>query len=204
MNEEHSPEITWHDGEVRRTDRSRILSQRGATIWFTGLSGSGKSTIAVQVEKQLVTAGHLAYRLDGDNVRHGLCADLGFSASDRSENIRRIGHCARLMADAGMIVLASFISPYAGDRDRVREMHEADGLAFVEVHVDVPIEVAESRDPKGLYRRARAGEITGFTGIDAPYEAPGSPEIHLHAAEMDVEACGQDVLAHLEAAGILG
>jgi bifunctional enzyme CysN/CysC len=154
-------------------------------VWFTGLSGSGKSTVAAEVERSLVTAGRPAYLLDGDNLRHGLNADLGFSAADRTENIRRVGEVARLFADAGVVALVPVISPYRADRDRVRAIHEAVGLQFVEVFVDTPLELCESRDPKGLYAKARAGEIVGFTGIDDPYEAPERPDLRLTPADGD-------------------
>ena len=179
--------VTWHDGEISREDRYQILRQKGATIWFTGLSGSGKSTIAVAVEKALHSMGKLSYRLDGDNVRLGINKNLGFSEEDRKENIRRIGEIAKLFGDAGTISLSSFISPYKDDRDEVRQLHEAADLPFVEVFVDCSLAVAEERDPKGLYRKARAGEIKNFTGIDDPYEAPESPEIHLRTDEMTLQ-----------------
>jgi adenylylsulfate kinase len=181
--------ITWHEGELTREARFDALGCVGATLWFTGLSGSGKSTIASALEARLVRRGVYAYRLDGDNVRHGLNAGLGFSAEDRQENIRRIGEVARLFADSGCIAITSFISPYRSDRDRVRAMHEESGLRFLEVFIDTPIEVCEQRDPKGLYKKARAGEITGFTGIDDPYEAPEAPEIHVRTDGKTVEAC---------------
>ena len=187
-------DIVWHEGAVARTDR---LS-RGATVWFTGLSGSGKSTVAVEVERALVAAGRAAYLLDGDNVRHGLNADLGFSAADRTENIRRIGEVARLFADAGVVALVPVISPYRADRDRARAIHEAAGLPFVEVFVDTPIEVCEARDPKGLYAKARAGEIRGFTGIDDPYEAPEHPDLRLTPADGDPAAQSGRVLELLQ------
>jgi bifunctional enzyme CysN/CysC len=171
--------ITWHRGDVDRDER---LSS-GATIWFTGLSGSGKSTIAAACERLLLERGRPAYVLDGDNVRHGLNGDLGFSAEDRAENVRRVGEVARLFADAGVVALVPLISPYRADRDRVRNAHAEAGLAFIEVHVATPIEVCEQRDPKGLYAKARTGEITGFTGIDDPYEAPLSPELVLMPAD---------------------
>jgi bifunctional enzyme CysN/CysC len=167
--------VVWHPGEVARDDRPF----RGATIWFTGLSGSGKSTVAVACERLLVARGRPAYMLDGDNLRHGLNGDLGFSAEDRSENVRRVAEVARLFADAGVVALVPLISPYRTDRDRARAAHDVAGLTFVEVFVDTPIELCEQRDPKGLYAKARAGEITGFTGIDDPYEAPLAPEIVL-------------------------
>jgi bifunctional enzyme CysN/CysC len=167
--------ITWHAGEVIPEDRPF----RGATVWLTGLSGSGKSTVAVALERLLVSQGRPAYRLDGDNVRHGLNGDLGFSETDRTENVRRVGEVARLMADAGVVAIVPLISPYRAGRDHARALHAEAGLAFVEVFVDTPIELCEQRDPKGLYKKARAGEITGFTGIDDPYEAPLSPELVL-------------------------
>jgi adenylylsulfate kinase len=178
--------VTWHDGEISRDDRYQILRQKGATIWFTGLSGSGKSTIAVALEKALHSMGKLSYRLDGDNVRLGINKNLGFSGEDRKENIRRIGEIAKLFGDAGTISLSSFISPYKADRDEVRALHEAANLPFVEVFVDCALDVAEERDPKGLYKKARAGEIKNFTGIDDPYESPESPEIHLRTDEMTI------------------
>jgi len=179
--------VTWQDGEVTREDRYQILRQKGATIWFTGLSGSGKSTIAVALENALFERGKLSYRLDGDNVRMGINKNLGFSEEDRQENIRRIGEISKLFGDAGTIALSSFISPYRSDRDEVRRLHEATDLKFVEVFVDCSLKVAETRDPKGLYKKARAGEIRNFTGIDDPYEAPENPEIHLHTDKMTLE-----------------
>jgi bifunctional enzyme CysN/CysC len=188
-----SDNVVWHHGAVTRSDRPF----RGATVWFTGLSGSGKSSVAVEVERAIVAAGRAAYLLDGDNVRHGLNADLGFSAADRSENIRRIGEVARLFADAGVVALVPVISPYRADRDRVRGIHEAVGLPFVEVFVDTPLAVCEARDPKGLYARARAGEITGFTGVDDPYEPPERPDLRLTPADGDPAAQAARVLALL-------
>ncbi len=179
--------VIWHDGEISRDDRYQILRQKGATVWFTGLSGSGKSTIAVALEKALHSMNKLSYRLDGDNVRLGINKNLGFSEEDRKENIRRIGEIAKLFGDAGTISLSSFISPYKADRDEVRALHEAANLPFVEVFVDCSLSVAEERDPKGLYKKARAGEIRNFTGIDDPYEAPESPEIHLRTDEMSLQ-----------------
>jgi len=189
--------VTWHEGEISREDRQRILRQRGATIWFTGLSGSGKSTIAVALEQALYGLGKLSYRLDGDNVRLGINKNLGFSEEDRKENIRRIGEVAKLFGDAGVISLSSFISPYKADRDEVRALHDATGLGFIEVHVDCTLEEAEKRDPKGLYKKARAGEIKNFTGIDDPYEAPDNPEIHLHTDQMSLEEEVQIILDYL-------
>ena len=165
-----SKNLTWHDGQVTRTSREEMLGQKGVTIWFTGLSGSGKSTVAVAAEAALREQGRLTYILDGDNVRQGLNSNLGFSAEDRTENIRRIGEVAKLFTDTGVIVLTAFISPYREDRDQVREIM-ADG-DFLEVHISADVEACEKRDVKGLYKKARAGEIPNFTGISAPYEAP--------------------------------
>lgn len=195
--------IVWHEGHLPHAEREKLLSAKGCTLWFTGLSGSGKSTVASALEAELVKRGVFAYRLDGDNVRHGLNANLGFSATDREENIRRIGEVSKLFADAGVIAVTSFISPYRTDRDKVRALHEASGLVFLEVFVDTPIEVCESRDPKGLYKKARAGEIKGFTGIDDPYEAPKSAEIVLKTAEKTVEESVTDLIGALTRAGIL-
>ena len=187
MAEQKATNVTWQDGEVTRQNRYEILRQKGATIWFTGLSGSGKSTIAVALENALFERGKLSYRLDGDNVRLGINKNLGFSEEDRTENIRRIGEISKLFGDAGTIALSSFISPYRDDRDEVRRLHDDADLKFIEVFVDCTLEVAESRDPKGLYKKARAGEIKHFTGIDDPYEAPINPEIHLHTDKMTLE-----------------
>ena len=195
--------VTWQDGEVSRGDRHEILRQKGATIWFTGLSGSGKSTIAVALERVLFDMGKLSYRLDGDNVRLGINKNLGFSEVDRTENIRRIGEIAKLFGDAGTIALSSFISPYRGDRDEVRALHDAANLNFVEVHVDCALSEAEKRDPKGLYKKARAGEIKNFTGIDDPYEAPTKPEIHLHTDQMTLEEEVAIVIDYLVDNGII-
>jgi adenylylsulfate kinase len=199
-----SDNVVWHSGNVTRADREARLGQRAGTVWFTGLSGSGKSTVAVEVERRLAAQGRLCYRLDGDNLRHGLNGDLGFSEADRTENIRRTGEVCRLLVDAGVIVLASFVSPFRADRDQVRAMHAAANMPFLEAFVDVPIEVAESRDPKGLYAKARAGEIKGFTGIDQPYEAPESPEIVVNTAELTVEDAAERVIEHLRGAGLIG
>jgi bifunctional enzyme CysN/CysC len=191
-----TPDVTWHAGSVTRTDRPSA----GATVWFTGLSGSGKSTVAAEVERSLVAAGRPAYLLDGDNLRHGLNADLGFSAADRTENIRRVSEVARLFADAGVVALVPVISPYRTDRDRARAIHDAVGLRFVEVFVDTPIELCESRDPKGLYARARAGAIVGFTGIDDPYEAPERPDLRLRPTDGDPATQAALVLDVLDSA----
>ena len=198
MANQKATNVTWQDGEISREDRFNILSQRGATIWFTGLSGSGKSTIAVALERALYNIGKLSYRLDGDNVRLGINKNLGFSEADRKENIRRIGEVAKLFGDSGVLALSSFISPYRGDRDEVRELHEQSGLEFIEVFVDCSLAEAEKRDPKGLYKKARAGEIKNFTGIDDPYEAPKNPEIHLRSDKMTLEEEVQIILDHLE------
>ncbi len=185
--------VTWHPGQVARADRPSA----GATIWLTGLSGSGKSTVAAACEARLVAFERPAYVLDGDNVRLGLNGDLGFAAADRAENVRRVGHVARLMADAGLVVLVPVISPYRADRDQVRAIHAAADLPFLEVYVDTPLELCEQRDPKGLYAKARAGEITGFTGLDDPYEAPVRPDLVLRPADGDADAMAGMVLALL-------
>jgi len=172
-----SPNVVWHVSGVPRDRRWATAGVRGATVWLTGLSGSGKSTIAGLVEERLTDAGVLAYTLDGDNLRHGLNGNLGFSAVDRAENVRRVGEVSRLFADAGIVALVPLISPYRAGREHARALHEAANLTFLEVFVDTPLEVCEARDPKGLYAQARAGEITGFTGVDDPYEAPIAPEL---------------------------
>jgi adenylylsulfate kinase len=202
MAEQVATNIHWHEGEITRAEREKNMGQRGVTIWMTGLSGSGKSTIAVALEQVLAQRGRHAYRLDGDNVRHGLNKNLGFSAEDRAENIRRIGEVTKLFADAGVISVTSFISPYRADRDQARALHEAGKIPFFEVYVDAPLDVAEDRDPKGLYKKARAGEIKGFTGIDDPYEAPESAELHLRTDQLSVEDSVQKILDLLEARGI--
>jgi adenylylsulfate kinase len=195
MTEQKATNVHWHEGEVSRADRERVLGQKGATLWFTGLSGSGKSTVAVAVEKYLNEQGRLAFRLDGDNVRLGINKNLGFSAEDRKENIRRIGEVAKLFVDAGVIVLSSFISPYREDRDAVRKLHQESGMDFLEIYVDCPLAVAEGRDPKGLYKKARAGQLKNFTGIDDPYEAPSQPELVLNTDTMSLQ---DEVAAVLE------
>lgn len=196
--------ITWHEGHVARPERERLLKQKGATVWFTGLSGSGKSTVAFTVEHALIARGRLAYVLDGDNIRHGLNKNLGFSPEDRTENIRRIGEVAKLFADAGVITFTSFISPYRADRDGVRATHDAAELPFLEVYVKAPVEVCEKRDPKGLYAKARAGQIPEFTGISAPYEEPQAAELVLDTSELGPEAAAAAVLELLESRGLLG
>ena len=203
MTEQKATNVYWHEGEVTRADRNRVLGQRGVTIWFTGLSGSGKSTVAVALEKVLNERGKLAYRLDGDNVRLGINKNLGFSAEDRKENIRRIGEVAKLFVDAGVIVLSSFISPYREDRDLVRKLHDDGGMDFIEVYVDCSLDEAEKRDPKGLYKKARAGQIKNFTGIDDPYEAPLKPEIVLKTDKMTLQEEVAALLNLLESRGIL-
>lgn len=207
MTEIKATNITWHEGHVSREDREKMLKQKGATIWFTGLSGSGKSTIAFTVEHALIQRGHLAYTLDGDNIRHGLNKNLGFSAEDREENIRRIGEVAKLFADTGVLTLTSFISPYRKDRDQVRKIHEEAGMSFIEVMVEVPLDECEKRDPKGLYKKARAalaeGKGMGFTGIDDPYEAPEKPEIVINNDKCSPEQAAAQVLAYLEEKGLV-
>ena len=193
-----SPNVVWHESEVPRDERWRAAGVRGATVWFTGLSGSGKSTVASAVATLLTERGVLSYTLDGDNLRHGLNGDLGFSADDRAENVRRVGEVARLFADAGVIALVPLISPYRAGREHARALHEAAGLPFVEVFVDTPIEVCEQRDPKGLYAQARAGKIKGFTGIDDPYEAPLSAELVLPGGEVTPQDAAIRVLGLLD------
>ena len=194
--------LTWHIGEVDREARAAAHGHRGAVLWFTGLSGSGKSTIGHRVERMLIERGAFAYVLDGDNVRHGLNSDLGFAPEDRVENIRRIGEVARLFADAGGLVLSAFISPYRADRDRVRALMGSG--EFIEVFVDTPLEICEARDPKGLYKKARAGEISNFTGLDAPYEVPENPEVHLETANLSVDEAAAQVIRYLDEQNILG
>ncbi len=195
--------ITKHEGHVTRDQREKLLDQKGVTIWFTGLSACGKSTIAFTVEHALVERGHLAYCLDGDNIRFGLNKNLGFSAEDRAENIRRIGEVAKLYADTGILTCASFISPYRKDRDEARKLHDEAKLPFVEILVDVPIELCEERDPKGLYKKARAGEIKGFTGIDDPYEAPEKPELVIKNVDITPEQAALQVIGYLEDKGLI-
>jgi adenylylsulfate kinase len=195
--------VTWHSTHVDRTDRERLLRQKGCTIWFTGLPSSGKSTTAFTLEHELIRLGYLAYVLDGDNVRHGLNMNLGFTPEDREENIRRIGEVAKLFADAGVITMTSFISPYRKERDLARRIHGEAGLRFVEVFVDTPVEVCEERDPKGLYQKARRGELKGFTGIDDPYEPPLSPELTVKTAEHSPEIITAQILSYLVGNGFL-
>lgn len=202
MSDSKSTNITWHEGQVSRTDRQGMLGQRGCTIWLTGLSGSGKSTIAVAAEKALNQLGRLTYILDGDNIRHGLNSNLGFSPEDRTENIRRIGEVSRLFTDAGIIVFSSFISPYRADRDAARKLM-GDG-DFIEVWVDATVETCEGRDVKGLYKKARAGEIPEFTGISAPYEEPTKAELVLDTNRQTIEESVAALVSFMEKNGYLG
>lgn len=194
--------ITWHAG-LTHQERAALRKQQGATLWFTGLSASGKSTIATALEQHLLSLGLHSYRLDGDNIRFGLNKDLGFSEADRNENIRRIGEVSKLFADSTSIALTSFISPYKKDRDTARKLHEDANLPFIEIYVDIPVEVAEQRDPKGLYKKARAGEIKEFTGISAPYEAPEKPEIRIESHKLSVEEAVAEITKYLNDKGII-
>lgn len=196
-----STNITWHDSKVTKEERQKLNQHKSAVLWFTGLSGSGKSTLSVELEKELHAQGVHTYRLDGDNVRHGLNNNLGFSPEDRTENIRRIGEVGKLMVDAGLITLTAFISPYREDRDKVREI--LDEKEFIEVYVKCSVEACEARDPKGLYKKARAGEIKGFTGIDAPYEEPENPELTIETDKQPLKECVQAIIDHLKKNGYL-
>ena len=196
--ESENHNLTWHEASVKREDRARVSGQRGAVLWFTGLSGSGKSTVANAVEKKLSEMGRLTYLLDGDNIRTGLCADLSFSDQDRQENIRRVSQVAKLFLDANLITLVSFISPFRAERRFARDLMGAD---FIEVFVDASLDTCEQRDPKGLYKKARQGEIPLFTGISSPYEAPEHPEIVLKTGEESLEACVEKVLVYLQTRG---
>ncbi len=197
MAQSKSTNIVWHKGTVERPQRETMNRHRGLTIWFTGLSGSGKSTLSVALEQRLHDMGCRTYRLDGDNVRTGLCRDLAFSPEDRIENIRRIGEVAKLFRDAGVINLTAFISPYRQDRQMARMLSERDANDFLEVFVDAPLNVCEQRDPKGLYKKARAGSIPNFTGISAPYEAPENPEVHVHTGQASIDECVDVIVAYL-------
>ncbi len=201
MAEQKATNITWHTGHIGRTEREALLGQRGATVWLTGLSASGKSTIAVAVEAELVKRGKLAYVLDGDNVRHGLNKNLGFSPADRTENIRRVAEVARLFTDCGILAFTSFISPYRADREAARALF-AEG-DFVEVYVSADVATCEGRDPKGLYQKARAGKIPEFTGISAPYEEPEAPELVLDTARQSPAESVAALIAYLEGKGYL-
>ncbi len=194
--------VIWHQHQVDKSIRADLKKQRPAVLWFTGLSGSGKSTVAGALESALVERGYHTYLLDGDNVRHGLCQDLGFSTQDRRENIRRIGELSKLMADAGLIVLSAFISPHRAERELVRSLLPDN--EFIEVFVNTPLEVCERRDPKGLYKKARAGEIANFTGIDSEYETPENPEINLQAGNFTIEQLVQQCLDALKQHQIIG
>jgi len=200
MAEQKATNIVWHPGAVTRTDREQLNGHKGCTVWLTGLSGSGKSTIAVELEKRLWDRGVRTYILDGDNVRHGLNKNLGFSPADRTENIRRIGEVAKLFTEAGMVAITAFISPYRADRDQVRALMPAD---FVEVLVECPLEVCEQRDVKGLYQKARAGQIPEFTGISAPYEPPLTPELTIHTDAQSVEESVARILGCLTERGVV-
>lgn len=191
----HSTNVVWHHATVTRARREAQNGHRGAIIWFTGLSGAGKSTLAHAVEEELYQRGCRTYVLDGDNVRHGLCGDLGFSSQDRVENIRRIGEMAKLFMEAGVIVLTAFISPFRADREHVRGMVEHGD--FIEIYCDSPLEVCEQRDVKGMYKKARAGQIAEFTGISSPYEAPENPELTVKTGEEELDACVQQVIAEM-------
>lgn len=203
MTDQHARNITEFQSHVRRDERMNVLKQRGCTIWFTGLSASGKSTTAFELERTLLERGQLAYVLDGDNVRHGLNRDLGFSKDDREENIRRIGEVAKLFADVGVITITSFISPYRIHRDQARAVHQAAGLEFFEVFIHAPLAVCESRDPKGLYKKARAGELKGMTGIDDPYEVPANPDLVVKTDKVRPAEAVQLVIELLIKRGIL-
>ena len=198
-----SPNVVWHESEVPRAERWQSGRVHGATVWFTGLSGSGKSTIASALAADLTRRRVLNYTLDGDNLRHGLNGDLGFSADDRAENVRRVGEVARLFADAGVVALVPLISPYRAGREHARALHDAAGLVFVEVFVDTPIEVCEQRDPKGLYAKARAGELRGFTGVDDPYEPPLTPQLVLPGGAITVPDAVDAIVELLAGRGIV-
>jgi len=201
MTEQKATNVTWHEHHVSKDERCQLNGHKGAVLWFTGLSGSGKSTVANVVDHLLHQTGKHSFVLDGDNIRMGLNKNLGFSPEDRTENIRRIGEVAKLFASAGTIVTTAFISPYRADRDQVREILEAG--EFIEIYVKASLETCESRDPKGLYKKARAGEIKGFTGIDAPYEEPEKAELVLDSDSKDVDTLAQEVMDYLQSNGYL-
>ena len=201
MAEQKATNIVWHQGAVNREDREKLNGHKGATVWLTGLSGSGKSTIAVDLEKRLAERGVRTYILDGDNIRHGLNKNLGFSPEDRTENIRRIGEVAKLFTDAGVVAITAFISPYRADRDQVRALMKAGD--FIEILVDCPVEVCEQRDVKGLYKKARAGEIKEFTGISAPYEAPAKAELTIDTSKQPVEGSAGLIQTYLAKRGVV-
>lgn len=193
--ERKATNIVWHSTNVKREDREKLLKQKGVLVWFTGLSGSGKSTVASALEKKLYDSGKLTYLLDGDNIRHGLNGDLSFSNEDRVENIRRIAEVSKLFVDSGTITIATFISPFREDRDNVRKLL---GKDFIEVFIDCPIEVCEERDPKGLYKKARDGKIKNFTGIDSPYEKPTQPEITISTYLNSIDECVDSIIRYLD------
>ena len=199
MAQQKATNIKWHHGKITKQDRTNLMKQKGLTLWLTGLSGSGKSTIAVELEHALIENSHQAYILDGDNIRHGLNKNLGFSPEDRSENIRRIGEVAKLFTDANIITITAFISPYRQDRENARKLQK-DG-EFIEVYVKCPLDVCEQRDTKGLYKKARAGEVKEFTGISAPYEEPLNPEITIDTSKLSVEESTKAILSYLEKKG---
>ncbi len=201
MSKLKSSNVVWHPAQVTREMREKLNGHKGALLWFTGLSGAGKSTLAHAVEERLFGMGCRTFVIDGDNVRHGLCGDLGFSDADRVENIRRVGEVAHLFVEAGILTLTAFISPFRADRERVRKIN---GTDFIEVFCDTPLEVCEARDVKGLYRRARAGEIPDFTGVSSPYEAPEAPEIHINTGADELSVCVDQVVDYLRARGIIG
>ena len=201
MAEQKATNITWHSGEIGKQDREQLLKQKGIVIWFTGLSASGKSTLAHAIEQVLFKQGNLCYVLDGDNIRHGLNKNLGFSPEDREENIRRIGEVAKLFCQVGIITMTAFISPYRADRQKARQLLNSG--EFVEIYVKVPIEVAEQRDPKGLYKKARAGEVKEFTGISAPYEEPENPELVIDTSQLDVQQSVDIVIKYLQKNAII-
>jgi adenylylsulfate kinase len=203
MSEIKATNVTWHEGHVTREERAALLKQKGATLWFTGLSGSGKSTIAFTLEHALVQRGRLTYVLDGDNIRHGLNKNLGFSPADREENIRRIGEVAKLFADCGVFTMTSFISPYRKDRDLVRALHADGKLPFIEVYLNTPLATCEQRDPKGLYKQARSGQLKEFTGISAPYEEPLRPELTIDATSTSPQEAAVILLRYLEQQGLI-
>ena len=199
MAEQKATNIKWHHGKITKEDRVKLLNQKGATIWLTGLSGSGKSTIAVELEHALIENRHQAYILDGDNIRHGLNKNLGFSPEDRTENIRRIGELAKLFTEANIITIAAFVSPYREDRDNVRKLLNQG--EFIEIYVRCSLEVCETRDTKGLYKKARAGEVKNFTGISAPYEEPLNPELTIDSSKLSVEESTREILNYLAGKG---
>ena len=194
--------VVWHERHVDHQQREKLLDQRGVLVWLTGLPSAGKSTIAFTTEHALIEQGYMAYVLDGDNIRHGLNKDLGFSAEDRTENIRRIGEVGKLFADAGLITLTSFISPYRHDRDGVRALMDRED--FLEVFIDTPLELCEERDPKGLYKKARSGEISHFTGVSDPYEPPDNPEMVIKTAECTPQEAASQIIQKLQALGKIG